>query len=159
FARPVDGLLVALGGYVVLLENGQPARERLSIQLFVATGLLASVALGMLVAGSLWWILLSYVAMSVAMRLLTAGQFDPGAQGPYFFVLMVGAGTLLAPFGGVGRVAPLIAIGCGLAIAFSLLDSGVERYAARPATPAVPEADARLQLARILAALVPAVVM
>ena len=53
FERPAEGLLVALGGYVVLFGNGKPARQRLTIQLFVAAGLLTSVAVGMLVAGDL----------------------------------------------------------------------------------------------------------
>lgn len=151
--RPADGLLVALGGYIVLFGNGQPVRQRLPIQLFAAAGLLASVAFGMLVGGSVWWTLLAYVATSAAMALFAARLFDPGPPGPYFFVLMVGGGTLLTPLGGIGRVEPVIAVGCTLALAFSLLDSRIERYAARPATPAHLETGALLRLARLLAAL------
>ncbi|MGH8141368.1 MAG: hypothetical protein ACREU2_02430 [Steroidobacteraceae bacterium] len=36
--RPTDGLLVALGGYIILFGNGQPARRRLPVQVFATAG-------------------------------------------------------------------------------------------------------------------------
>ena len=130
--RPLDGLLVALGSYIVLFAGSQPAGRRLRIHLFAAAGLLACITLGMVVGRSLWSTLVAYVVVAVVMVLVTARWFDPGPPGPYFFVLMVGGGTLLTPLGGVVRVVALVAAGCALALAFGQVDSAVEDYPERP---------------------------
>lgn len=108
--RPLDGLLAALGGYIVLFGGGEPPRPRLHTQLFVAAGQLAALALGMSVAHSTWLTLLAYVGAALVMVVVTRRGLDPGPPGPYFFVLMVGAGTLLIPVGAVARVLPVVAL-------------------------------------------------
>jgi hypothetical protein len=154
--RPLDGLLVALGAYIVLFGGGQPGRARLRIHLFATAGLLTCIALGMSVVGSAWSVLLAYAGVALIAAVLTAKWFDPGPPGPYFFVLMVGAGTLLTPVGNPARVVPVVAVGCVLAIAVAQVDSRLEKYSPRPASSPAGVGSG-LQLARLLAALVPAV--
>ncbi len=56
--RPLDGLLVALGGYVTLFGTGHPAGPRLRIHLFASVGMLSCVAVGMMAATAVGWTLL-----------------------------------------------------------------------------------------------------
>lgn len=96
--QPIRGLLVALGAYIVLFGGGQPLRPRLRSYLIAAIGLLAAVTLGLLVGGHPLLTWLAYLASAVA-AVLICRRLDPGPPGPYFFVLMVGGGTLLTATG------------------------------------------------------------
>lgn len=96
--QPIRGLLVVLGAYIVLFGGGQPVQPRLRSYLIAAIGLHAAVTLGLLVGGHPLLTWLAYLAASVA-AVLICRRFDPGPPGPYFFVLMVGGGTLLTATG------------------------------------------------------------
>ncbi|MFQ6485484.1 hypothetical protein [Brachybacterium epidermidis] len=102
--QPISGLLVALCAYIVLFGGGQPVRSRLRSYLIAAIGLQVAVALGLLVGGHPLLTWLSYLAAAVA-TVLICRRVDPGPPGPYFFVLMVGGGTLLT---GTGLSLPVI---------------------------------------------------
>ena len=146
---PIQGVLVALGAYVVLFGAGQPLRPRLRAYAIAAVGLLASVALGMVVAPSLPGTWAAYLATAVLAVAVTR-RIDPGPPGAYFFVLMVGGGTLLT---GTSLPATLAAVAAGslLAMAFGALDALITRPPARPA-PTVPADVARRTLARVAVA-------
>ncbi len=125
----VDGLLVALGAYIVLFGAGQPPKRRLLTFATCAVMLLLSITCGMLAAGSSGWVLLSYLGIAV---LATAVDvvIPLGPPGPYFFVLMVGGGTLLGPSGlSLGHTLPLLALGSAAAAVVSLGDTVRDRYA------------------------------
>lgn len=128
--RPLEGLLVALGAYIVLFGGGQPLRARLRAYAIAALGLLGAVALGMAAGGSALLTWLAYLGSAVLAVLVTR-RLDPGPPGPYFFVLMVGGGTLL---GGVGLGIPLtlvlLALGSALAMLMGGLDALLDRRTA-----------------------------
>lgn len=87
--RPISGLLVALGAYIVLFGGGQPLRPRLRAYGIAAVGMLVAVTIGVLVGEHQLATWLAYLGVSVVAVLLCR-YLDPGPPGPYFFVLMVG---------------------------------------------------------------------
>ena len=108
---------MALGSYVVLFGGGRPVGERVRAYLISAIGLVLAVAAGMVVGHSTWWTLAAYLVVSVVAVLVTR-LVDPGPPGPYFFVLMLGGGTLLTGTGlGIPMTAAYLALGSALAIA------------------------------------------
>lgn len=133
--RPLEGLLVALGAYIVLFGGGQPLRARLRAYTIAGLGLLGSVALGMAAGGSALLTWLAYLGSAVLAVLVTR-RVDPGPPGPYFFVLMVGGGTLL---GGVGLGIPLTLLFLALGSALAMLMGGLDALLDRHAADAEPE--------------------
>lgn len=135
---PLAGLLVALGAYIVLFGGGQPVWPRLRAYAIAAVGLLVTVALGMVVAHSPLLTWASYLATAVV-AVASARWIDPGPPGAYFFVLMVGGGTLLA---GSGLSVPVtlayLALGSALAMLAGSLDALASRPPQRPVPPAPP---------------------
>jgi len=133
---------VALGSYVVLFGGGRPVGERVRAYLISAIGLVLAVASGMVVGGSTWWTLAAYLVVSVVsvVAVLVTRLVDPGPPGPYFFVLMLGGGTLLTGTGlGIPMTAAYLALGSALAIAAGSLDALLlERGRSRPASAPVP---------------------
>lgn len=96
--RFLDGLLVALGTYVVLFGGIPRRRHRTEVMVAAAAGLVLSVCLGIDTAGSLPWTLGGYVV--VALAAFTADTaLRAGPPGPYFFVLMVGVGGIIGQSG------------------------------------------------------------
>lgn len=133
--RPLEGLLVALGAYIVLFGGGQPLRARLRAYTIAGLGLLGSVALGMAAGGSALLTWLAYLGSAVLAVLVTR-RVDPGPPGPYFFVLMVGGGTLL---GGVGLGIPVTLLFLALGSALAMLMGGLDALLDRHAADAEPE--------------------
>lgn len=143
----LDGLLVALGAYIVLFGAGQPGRRRLRTFLVVAALMLASITCGVAAAGSLTLTTLGYVGVA-AVAVVASIVVDIGPPGPYFFPLMLGGGTLLGAGAGAGLadIVPYIALGNALAIAFAMADLlydpyGSERRAVAAAAAAVDALD------------------
>ena len=145
---PLAGLLVALGAYIVLFGGGQPVWPRLRAYAIAAVGLLVTVALGMVVAHSPLLTWASYLATAVV-AVASARWIDPGPPGAYFFVLMVGGGTLLA---GSGLSVPVtlayLALGSALAMLAGSVDALASRPPQRPVPPA-PPVTARVTLLRV----------
>ena len=124
----INGLLVALGAYIVLFGGGQPGRLRLKVYLIASGFMLASTSLGVLAAGAFPLTILAYLLVALA-AVAADVVLELGSPGPYFFVLMVGAGYTLAQ-GGVPleAILPYMAIGNGLAIIFAMADVLYDRY-------------------------------
>lgn len=78
---------------------------------------------------------LAYLGSAVLAVLVTR-RVDPGPPGPYFFVLMVGGGTLL---GGVGLGIPLTLLFLALGSALALLMGGIDALLDRRTADAQPE--------------------
>ncbi|GAA4889337.1 hypothetical protein GCM10025789_02160 [Tessaracoccus lubricantis] len=146
--QPLQGLLVALGGYIVLFGGGRPLRPRLRAYALAAVGLLTAVAVGMVVAGSSLLILAGYLATAFVAVFLKR-WLDPGPPGAYFFVLMMGAGTLLSGSGiGVPLTLAYIALGSLLAMLVGALDAVLTRPGPPPLPRPAPFPD-RVVLVRI----------
>ncbi|QPC94847.1 FUSC family protein [Mesorhizobium sp. INR15] len=135
-----EGLIVALGAYIVLFGVGQPAQRRLITFVWAAGLMLGAISLGALVASSFWLQLLAYVGVAL-LAAIGSVALDLGPPGPYFFVLMVGGGTLLGA-GGVPLtdLLPYLALGNVLAAVFGMADLAFDRY--RPEREAIAAASA-----------------
>lgn len=114
--RFLEGLLIALGTYVVLFGGIPRRRHRAMVMVAAAVGLILSVCLGIVTAGSLPWTLLAYVVAALA-AFTADTALRAGPPGPYFFVLMVGGGGIVGQSGmGVAQVLLPVSIGGIVAI-------------------------------------------
>ena len=115
------GLLIALGTYPVLFGAAPQRRHRFQIMTSAGLGLLVCIAVGMLAAGSLAWTLIAYTVVAV-ISAIADEIIEFGPPGPGFFVLMVGAGSIL---GGVDvpawQIFVPLAIGAVIAVIVAML--------------------------------------
>lgn len=146
--QPISGLLVALGAYIVLFGGGQPLRPRLRAYGIAAAGLLVAVTIGVLVGEHPLATWLAYLGVSVV-AVLVCRYLDPGPPGPYFFVLMLGGGTLLTATGmGLPVILLHLAGGSLLAMLAGTADALIDRRAtvdegdAADRTPSAAAGDA-----------------
>lgn len=137
--RFLDGLLVALGAYIVLFGAGQPGKRRFFTFVTCAGLLLVAITCGVLAAGHAGYLVVSYLGLT-AVALIADIVFPLGPPGPYFFVLMVGGGTLLGSSGiSLAHMLPLLALGSAAATVFSLADLLHDRYGAEKRAVAAAE--------------------
>ncbi len=128
------GLLASLGGFTALYAMDRPLRQQGRILPLVALGLVASAAVGELMAGSLLNILGGAVVVAGLSTLLTFGT-RLGPPGPVLFVLVamlsahVKSSSALRdldlPMGGLTL---LVAGGAVLAVGVSLASSALARH-------------------------------
>jgi hypothetical protein len=124
---PTYGLIACTGGFTALYLSNRTRRERAVLLPFIALGLVASSAIGVLVA---WSIVLSLVALFVLTVLgsIILLGFGAGPPGGLFFMLVAGATIrLVAPpsLDGVGLhgalVIGLVALGAAIACVIVLV--------------------------------------
>ena len=139
FGHFLLGLLMGLGSYSVLFGAVPRRRHRAVVMAVTGVGLVAAVCAGVAVSGSLAASLAAYV-IAAFLGVVLDEVVPLGPPGPYFFVLMLGGGTLLTGTGlGIPMTAAYLALGSALAIAAGSLDALLlERGRSRPASAPVP---------------------
>lgn len=139
--RFIDGLLIGLGTYTVLFGAIPSRPHRARVMASAGIGLIAAVGVGVAVSSSLALTLGAFVLAAFAgLALDTAMRLGP--PGPYFFVLMVGGGTIIgrAGLGVTDVVAPLAA---GAVVAFIAAVLGADKTGnASPDTSATADTSA-----------------
>ncbi|GAB2461124.1 hypothetical protein HD599_001101 [Conyzicola lurida] len=120
------GLLASTGGFLALYLTGRSRQERAAKLPFVAAGLVASAALGVLASGSLLGSLLAVFVIAAVSATLCLG-LAVGPPGALFFVLVGGVATHLAGptnVGGAGidgaLIIGLLVLGCVVSYAVVL---------------------------------------
>ncbi|WIM69373.1 FUSC family protein [Corynebacterium suedekumii] len=93
-----EGLLVGLGTYPVLFGAIPDREHRAKVMAAVGVGLILAMSVGILVTGNLWWTLGAFLVVAVAGVALDQA-LPLGPPGPYFFLLMVGGGTVVGQAG------------------------------------------------------------
>ncbi|MCM3781166.1 FUSC family protein [Microbacterium hydrocarbonoxydans] len=155
--QPSLGYIAASGAFTVLFAGSAPTVDRARVLPFVATGLIASAALGVAVSGSPWLVSVGVVVVAIVSAALSFG-FRLGPPGPLFFVLVFG---LSAHIAASSPVAPLVYLGalaggCVFSYAVAMAPLLLPRprsVAARPLGELLPgpslDADSRLLLLRV----------
>lgn len=151
------GYIAATGAFTVLFLGAASTRDRVRVLPLVASGLLLSGALGVLVAGVPWLVGMGVVAVAVVSAAATFG-FRLGPPGPLFFVLVFG---LSAHVVGASAVTPVVyvtalAAGCAfscLLAAAPLLLRGARAVRPTPWGRLLPgpalDPDARMLVVRV----------
>jgi hypothetical protein len=151
------GYVAASGAFAILYAGSAAVADRLRIVPFAALGLLASGALGVLLAGDALRVSIGVIVVAIVSAALAFG-FRLGPPGPLFFVLIFGLSAHVVADGAIAPSVYLAALAAGLV--FSLLIAAtplvLRRHrstTARPLRDLLPgpslDADARMLLLRV----------
>lgn len=156
--RPTLGFIAASGAFTVLFAGFSPVVERARVLPFVGAGLIASAALGVLVADDAWLVSIGVIVVAILSAALAFG-FRLGPPGPLFFVLVFGLSAHVVATGAVGPVAYIAAFAAGCVFSYlvtltPLLLPRVRAKRSRPLRQLLPgpalDADARMLLLRVV---------
>ncbi|NLG21723.1 MAG: FUSC family protein [Actinomycetales bacterium] len=122
------GLLCGTGTFTVLYGAGRPLRSRIRLLVLVAVGLIAGMALGVLVSGNLL-LSITTTALVGAGATFLAQALRVGPPGAFFFVLVVGIGGYL-PTHDIDPLALVLATttGAAVAIPIAMFDLILDRF-------------------------------
>ena len=125
--HPTYGLIATTGGFTALYLSNRSRRERAVLLPFIALGMVAACAVGVVVAWSVALSLVALFALTAVGSIVLLG-FGAGPPGGLFFMLVAGASIrLVAPpaLGGAGLhgglVIGLVALGAGIAYVIVLV--------------------------------------
>lgn len=154
--QPSLGYIAASGAFTVLFVGSSPVVERAKALPFVAAGLIASAALGLLAAPNMWLVLAGVAAVAIGSAALAFG-FRLGPPGPLFFVLVFGLSAHVVTSAPIAPAVYLTAFAAGCAFSYLVAVSPLllrpRSVAARPLRELLPgpalDADGRMLLLRV----------
>lgn len=130
----LTGLLVGLGTYTVLFGTLPDRHYRARVMLVAGIGLLLSVCLGVAAADSLALTLVVYVTVGLAAAAVDHA-LPLGPPGPYFFLLMAGAGGVVGAAGmQFSQTIWPVAVGTVIAFTAAVADPDKARMPTPPAS-------------------------
>lgn len=115
--QPALGYIAASGAFTALYAGSAPAVDRARILPLVATGLILSAAVGVLVAGNAWLVSAGVVIVAVASAALAFG-FRLGPPGPLFFVLVFGLSAHVVDVSAIAPGVYIAALAAGCAFSY-----------------------------------------
>lgn len=156
--QPSLGYIAASGAFTVLFVGSSPVVERAKVLPFVAAGLIASAALGLLATPNMWLVLAGVAAVAIGSAALAFG-FRLGPPGPLFFVLVFGLSAHVVTSAPIAPAVYLTAFAAGCAFSYLVAVSPLllllrpRSVAARPLRELLPgpalDADGRMLLLRV----------